>query len=154
MTSVGANYPVGDQPELSVVDVAILNPGIGYSDGDSVTDNFGNEYDVTIQNGSIVKIKPLTTTAIDGLVEFTINSSTGANADISATIDIRPEYQGEVKQVIDCIAPRTGNLVGYVKGEPYYGNFHVHPNTGKKMVGAAHTTTPHEIIYDTPEESL
>tara|TARA_B100001287_G_scaffold66657_1_gene54457 strand:+ start:2823 stop:5036 length:2214 start_codon:yes stop_codon:yes gene_type:complete len=154
MTSVGANYPVGDQPELSVIDVAILNPGIGYSDGDSVTDNFGNEYDVTIQNGSIVKIKPLTTTAIDGLVEFTINSSTGANADISATIDIRPEYQGEVKQVIDCIAPRTGNLVGYVKGEPYYGNFHVHPNTGKKMVGAAHTTTPHEIIYDTPEESL
>ena len=71
-----------------------------------------------------------------------------------AVIDERPEYQGVVKQQIDCIAPRTGNLVGYVKGKPYYGDFHVHPNTGKKMVGAAHTTTPHEVIYDTPQESL
>ena len=35
----------------------------------------------------------------------------------------------------------------------YYGPFHVHPTTGAKMVGIAHTTAPHAIIYDTPQES-
>ena len=40
-----------------------------------------------------------------------------------------------------------------MNGEPYYGPFHVHPSTGAKMVGVAHTTTPHAIIYDTPQES-
>jgi hypothetical protein len=49
------------------------------------------------------------------------------------------------------------NLVGYVNGQPYYGPFHVHEREdGRvvKMVGIAHTTTPHEIIYDTIQESL
>ena len=49
------------------------------------------------------------------------------------------------------------NLVGYVNGQPYYGPFHIHKrDDGKvvKMVGIAHTTTPHEIIYDTVKESL
>ena len=65
----------------------------------------------------------------------------------------RPDYQGEVKQVIDCISPRNAGIVGFVNGEPYYGPFHVHPTTGAKMVGVAHTTSPHAIIYDTPQES-
>ena len=49
------------------------------------------------------------------------------------------------------------NLVGYVKGQPYYGPFHVHVrDDGRtvKMVGIAHTTTPHDIIFDTVQESL
>ena len=49
------------------------------------------------------------------------------------------------------------NLVGYVNGQPYYGAFHVHTREdGRtvKMVGIAHTTTPHDIIYDTVQESL
>ena len=49
------------------------------------------------------------------------------------------------------------NLVGYVNGQPYYGSFHVHTrDDGRtvKMVGIAHTTTPHDIIYDTVQESL
>jgi len=49
------------------------------------------------------------------------------------------------------------NLVGYVNGQPYYGPFHIHEREdGRvvKMVGIAHTTTPHEIIYDTVQESL
>ena len=152
--SEGENYPVGDQPEMAVVDVNIINPGSGYAEGDTVTDNIGNEYDVTIQSGAIVKVKPITTIGVEEVVELAIKSTTGRDALLFATIDERPEYQGVVKQQIDCVAPRTDNLVGYVKGEPYYGDFHVHPNTGKKMVGAAHTTTPHEVIYDTPQESL
>jgi len=154
VVSEGENYPVSDQPQMAVVDVNIINPGSGYTEGDTVTDNIGNDYDIVIQSGAIVKVKPITTIAVEEVVELTVNSTTGRDALMFATIDERPEYQGVVKQQIDCVAPRTDNLVGYVKGEPYYGDFHVHPNTGKKMVGAAHTTTPHEVIYDTPQESL
>jgi len=49
------------------------------------------------------------------------------------------------------------NLVGYVNGQPYYGDFHIHERDDGsivKMVGIAHTTTPHNIIYDTVQESL
>jgi len=49
------------------------------------------------------------------------------------------------------------NLVGYVKGQPYYGPFHSHTRADGsvvKMVGIAHTTTPHDIIFDTVQESL
>ena len=49
------------------------------------------------------------------------------------------------------------NLVGYVNGQPYYGDFHIHQREDGsivKMVGIAHTTTPHSIIYDTVQESL
>ena len=55
--------------------------------------------------------------------------------------------------VIDCITPR-GNIVGYVNGKEYNGPFHVHPETGQKMVGLAHTTRSHATIYNTPQESL
>ena len=56
--------------------------------------------------------------------------------------------------MIDCVGPETNNLVGYVNGQPYYGPYHIHPTKGVKMVGVAHTSTPHEIIYDTPEQSF
>ena len=49
------------------------------------------------------------------------------------------------------------NLVGYINGQPYYGDFHIHEREDGsivKMVGIAHTTTPHSIIYDTVQESL
>ena len=49
------------------------------------------------------------------------------------------------------------NLVGYVNGQPYYGDFHIHKREDGsvvKMVGIAHTTTPHSVIYDTVKESL
>ena len=44
--------------------------------------------------------------------------------------------------------------VGWVNGNPYYGDFHVHPSTGVKMVGPTHTNMPHDTIYNTREESL
>ena len=104
IVSEGENYPVGDQPELSITDINIINPGSGYTDGDIVTDNIGNQYDVTIQGGAIVKVKPISTIAVDGVVELSINSSSGRDALLYATIDERPEYQGEVKQQIDCVS--------------------------------------------------
>ena len=100
----GENYPVADQPELAIIDVNIIDPGQNYQDGDTVTDNFGNEYDVKIQNGAITKVRPITTIAVDAVPELRVRSSTGFGALLFANIDERPDYQGEVKQVIDCIS--------------------------------------------------
>ena len=58
-----------------------------------------------------------------------------------------------VKSVVDCIN-EPEKLIGYVNGQPYYGEFHIHPTTGVKMVGEYHVDTAHDIIYDTREESL
>ena len=64
----------------------------------------------------------------------------------------------DVIRIVDCISgsgrSNYDTLVGYVNGQPYYGTFHIHPLTGVKMVGAIHTNQPHEIIYNTREESL
>ena len=87
------------------------------------------------------------------LPELEIISPSGTGALLKAQLSPRPSYQGQVRQVIDCVSPRNANIVGFVNGEPYYGPFHVHPTTGAKMVGVAHTTAPHAIIYDTPQES-
>ena len=65
IVSEGENYPVGDQGEVVVTDVTVINLASGYKDGDKVIDNIGNEYDVTIRNGFILKVKPLTQLAVD-----------------------------------------------------------------------------------------
>ena len=102
IVSEGENYPVGDQGEVVVTDVTVINPGSGYKDGDKVIDNIGNEYDVTIRNGFILKVKPLTQLAVD---DFPVLEATGGSGALfAATVDARPDYQGEVKQVIDCIS--------------------------------------------------
>ena len=44
-----------------------------------------------------------------------------------STISTKTSYQGEVRQVIDCISPRNAGIVGFINGEPYYGAFHVMP---------------------------
>ena len=98
----GENYPVSDQPEVVITDINIINPGQNYNDGDTVTDNIGNEYDVTIQNGAIIKVRPLTNIAVEETVQLSINTRTGFDALIFATLGDRPD--GEVKQVIDCIS--------------------------------------------------
>ena len=84
-------------------------------------------------------------------------------------------YNSQLTQVNPTIPRRFGNeirtsvstsgpqeLKGYVNGKPYYGPFHPHDikdEDGKvirtiKMVGAEHSSYPHEIIYDTMAESL
>ena len=110
-------------------------------------DNDGRILNVIPPNPIISNVSP-----VKDVPQLFIESTTGFGAIIKPQIAPRPSYQGETKQVIDCITPRDG-IVGYINGEPYYGAFHVHPTSGAKMVGAAHTTTTHAIIYDTPAES-
>ena len=57
-------------------------------------------------------------------------------------------------KVIDCVYGLGKTQVGWVNGNPYYGDFHVHPSTGVRMVGKVHINEAHAVIYNTKEESL
>ena len=102
IVSEGENYPIEDSTPPIISDVTIINPGSGYEKGDTVTDDFDNEYDVKISSGAIVKVTPINSKDITDIPTLTVKSTTGSGALLKANLDIRPEFQGEVKQVIDC----------------------------------------------------
>jgi len=92
----------------SVNKILIQNPGqnyIGGVGGDTATDQFDNEYSIEIFEGSITKIQPINTIVIvNDLPIITIESDTGSGAILRPILDTPPaEFQGEVKQVIDCV---------------------------------------------------
>ena len=162
IVSAGENYPViepevGDEGPYTVDHVVVVRPGEKYKQEDKVVDDKGNEYTKFIdEQGRILNVippnpetnnlEPYTT-----LPELEVITSTGSGALLKAQLLPRPEYQGEVKQVIDCISPRNADIVGFINGEPYYGPFHVMSN-GVKMTGVKHSGND-MIIYDTPQES-
>ena len=90
----------GTPPIISAV--TIINPGSGYEEGDTVIDDFDNEYDVKISYGSIIKVTPINSQDITDIPVLTVISQTGSGAVLKANLDARPEFQGEIKQVIDC----------------------------------------------------
>ena len=153
MSSVGENYPVQEIEPLVVTRVDVVNPGSGFSNDDIVSDNLGNQYELNVVGGAIVKVTPINTVDVTELPRITITSVTGSGAVLIPKLGRRQLQEG-VTQVIDCIYPKKPELVGYVNGEPYYGPFHIHPLRGVKMVGAVHIDKPHDIIYNTREESL
>ena len=164
VVSGGENYPVierepDDDGVYTVDHVAVVKPGKNYKPTDKVIDDKGNEYEkIKKKKGRFLNVIPPNPSTndlepYDSLPELEVISETGTGALLKPQLTPRPSYQGEIKQVIDCITPRGAGLVGFVNGEPYYGPFHVHVPTGRKMVGAAHTTSPHAVIYDTPQES-
>ena len=162
--SAGENYPVIEPDEddnsggqYPVDHVVVVNPGQNYKEEDIVIDNKGNVYEKFIdERGRILNVIPPNPSinnvqTFSTLPELSILTTTGRGAIIKGQLLPRPEYQGQVKQVIDCISPRNAGIVGFVNGEPYYGAFHVMPN-GTKMTGVKHTDSD-MIIYDTPQES-
>ena len=161
--SGGENYPVIETTEdiYTIDHVVVVNPGENYSEEDIITDSKGNTYTKLIdESGRILNVIPPNPETnnveeVNEFVEMIIRgpnntSPSGSGAILRAQIAPRPPYQGEIKQVIDCITPRDG-IVGFVNGEPYYGVFHVMSN-GVKMTGAKHSDSD-MIIYDTPQES-
>ena len=164
VVSAGENYPViePDEDDTSggqypVDHVVVVKPGQNYKQEDEITDDKGNVYEKFLdEQGRILNVippNPATNNVetFSTLPELSISTSTGSGAFLKAQLAPRPEYQGEIKQVIDCITPRNANIIGFVNGEPYYGAFHVMPN-GVKMTGAKHSDSD-MIIYDTPQES-
>ena len=73
------------------IGVTAIKASQNYDEGDTVTDNIGNDYDVTIQNGAIIKVRPLTNIADEETVQLSINTSTGFDALIFATLGDRPD---------------------------------------------------------------
>ena len=162
IVSSGTNYPViereeGDDGVYTVDHVVVVDAGQNYTQNDTVVDDKGNVYDMFLdEQGRILNVippdpstnnlEPYTT-----LPQMEVISNTGTGALLKAQLSPRPEYQGKVKQVIDCISPRNAGIVGFINGEPYYGAFHIMPN-GTKMTGVKHSDSD-MIIYDTPQES-
>ena len=160
--SSGENYPViekepDDDGVYTVDHVAVVKPGKNYKPTDKVVDDKGNEYGKFLdEKGRFLNVIPPDPTTndlepYDSLPELEVISETGTGALLKPQLAPRPEYQGKVKQVIDCILPRNAGIVGFVNGEPYYGAYHVMKN-GTKMTGVKHSGNDF-IIYDTPQES-
>jgi hypothetical protein len=130
INSDGEGYPVGNQPvpndivdtgrgaggagaggagtgvgggNITIIEVIIENPGYNYTPGDIVTDNFKNKYDVVIDDGSISSITPINITDITDRPVLRVISNTGAGAILKPVFGFAQAYQGEVKQVIDCV---------------------------------------------------
>ena len=147
MISEGENYPTGEIGDAYVDKIVVENGGSGYKLEDKIEDF---EICGVDSNGAITKVcvndKPYRS-----LPSLNVQGE-GKGAILTPVMTRRPRKMGVVT-VIDCITPR-GNIVGYVNGKEYNGPFHVHPETGQKMVGIAHTTRAHATIYDTPQESL
>jgi len=117
-SSEGEGYTIGETQDVSIASVYIENPGYNYQEDDIAIDNFGNEYEVVITNGSIVRITPpLNITEIPDLPVIKIVSknklkSSGSAARLKPVFGFKEEIlksqksagrQREVKQVIDCI---------------------------------------------------
>ena len=102
IVSPGENYNLGDKTNKYVVDIDIIDPGNDYTPGDIATDQYGNQYKLDIDNGSIYRVTPLNTVQPNDLLEITVDSDTGSGAILKAKLGDRP-LQTEVEQVIDCI---------------------------------------------------
>ena len=119
IVSEGENYPIDTIQNYVVTNVLIQNSGENYTSNDTVTDNFGNNYSIQVFNGIIVKVTPIADTRIadttnqintfivNDLPILTVNSETGSGAVLRPILDISimtpAEFQGEVKQSIDCV---------------------------------------------------
>ena len=146
--SIGENYPADAQEDAFVDRIVVENGGSGYK----LTDKVGDfEICGVDDTGRITKVCT-NDRAYRTLPDASVESITGSGA-ILTPVMTRQRRQTGVITVIDCITPRN-NIVGYVDGKEYNGPFHVHPETGQKMVGLAHTTSPHATIYNSPQESL
>ena len=148
ITSQGENYPVGERLEAYVQEIIVENGGVNYTEDDTIEDF---EICGLDENGTITKVC-VNDKAYTKLPDLKVKTVTGTGAILKAVMTSKPRQTGVIN-VIDCITPR-GNIVGYVNGKPYNGPFHIHPTTGVKMVGSAHTTSAHSTIYNTPQDSL
>lgn len=70
---------------------------------------------------------------------------------------IDKNYDNSVVGQLNASSAKSSTVVGFVNGEPYSGPYHIHENADGifvKMTGVVHSGVPHNIIYDTLEESI
>ena len=66
-------------------------------------------------------------------------------------------YDNSVIGQLNASSAKSSTTVGYVTGQLYSGPYHLHERDDGiivKMTGAAHSGVPHNVIYDTLEESI
>lgn len=106
------------------------------------------------QTSGIVSYSSKSITQFYGItgIENTISDKTVVGINTFATVDL-PNGDVVSVRILNVLSDfHVGDQVGWVKGKPYYGPYHIHK--GRKMVGAKHVSTPHDYIYDTKEASL
>ena len=103
VVSEGENYPVDEEIPYIVESVTVIDPGQDFEDGDTVIDDQGNEYDVLVQSGAIIKVTPINSKDVTNIPVLEVISKNGSGAILAANLGERPPFDGEVKQVIDCI---------------------------------------------------
>ena len=119
IVSEGENYPVADskqdapdsEPPYIIDQVIVVKPGNSYENTDVVTDGFGEKYSIqTGTNGAILSVRRINTdiTSLPEIknseeLEISIDTRVGYGAILKAKLKPRPTYQGEVKEVIDCV---------------------------------------------------
>jgi hypothetical protein len=118
INSEGEGYTRGETQDVSIASVYIENPGFNYQKDDIGIDNFGNEYELVISDGSIIyatppiNIKEITDLPVIKIVSKFKSKSSGAGAKLNPVFGFKEEIQKaqrvsgrqrEVKQVIDCI---------------------------------------------------
>ena len=156
---------IGTQAVGIVTSLVPQKPGIGYTSGD--TGQVGNcTFDLLLTPaGSIAGIRNMMCKDKHTKIPpVTINTKTGVGAKLLPVISYAPDFVSDIGErpapgalvinVVDCVYSLPKTQIGWVNGNPYYGPFHIHPFKGVKMVGAVHVPYPHDVIYDTREESL
>ena len=113
VVSEGENYPIkGPQvtDQLAVDHVIVVNPGQDYDRNDTISDGDGNPYTIYVDDdGRILNVLPpdsavANVNGIKDLPELTINTKNGYGAILKPQLKPRPPFQGEVKQVVDCVS--------------------------------------------------
>lgn len=108
----GEGYAYETQDNITITDVAILNPGTGYQDTDIVKDNLGNTYTAVINNGSITKVSPLNIVSISDLPKISIQSNTGKGAILKPVFGFITEEKTDTTVTT---RDRTGKIISRKK---------------------------------------
>ena len=122
IVSEGENYPLSDpgetpqsQPPYIIDNIAIINSGTNYTNNDTVIDlnnptvEYKIEVDTVNKTGQILRVFPINSEnnnviEVKDLPELKVKSQTGYGAILKSRLKPRKQYQGEVKQQIDCIS--------------------------------------------------
>ena len=103
VNSEGEGYTRGENPDVTISNVIVENPGFNYQKTDKAVDNLGNEYDLVIDNGSIVYATPINISEVNDRPVIRVISNTGSGAKLKPVFGLRGDDTGEIKKVVDCV---------------------------------------------------